>query len=459
MGITKDAAVFTANTSFNDFDDSLVNHLKHVLLSGVGMTLAGTDTKSGKAVIDYVKSCKGPEQAGVWGAGFRTSAEYAALANGTTSHSTELEDDTFPPGTYSVGIFPPIFALGEKLHVSGKQVIEGVVIAWDIAAKLGMVALPMVLRGIGPWCTFPTIGVAAVSAKLLNLDVDTITMAISIAASHCSGLSKQAGTGAHLLESGLCGRSGIAAAMMAKHGLTGNQEILELHPNGYLEAVSGVTNPEVTFGAPFIAANIGIKRYPCCFIQQHPIHSVLDLINRHNIAADDVETVQAFVNPMFTGALPFHHPKDEDEARFSLQHSFAVAFLDRKAWLDNYATERVIAPEVAAFRDRVKIAENTGQNTEGLDGMVSDARSNTLSGLEIPIIISLKDGTQYKTIAPGIDQHLELSEQDVLNKFMDCALRAVTRSRAEQISDIVLSLETVEDISQLMELVTFPDKG
>jgi len=53
------------------------------------------------------------------------------LATGTTSHSTELEDDTFADAIYSVGLFPGIFALGEKLHVSGKEGIEAFVIAWD----------------------------------------------------------------------------------------------------------------------------------------------------------------------------------------------------------------------------------------------------------------------------------------------------------------------------------------
>ena len=121
MGTTRDIAEFAHKTTFNNFDSNLVKHVKNVLLSGVGMTLAGVNTGAGKAVISYVKECAAPQEAGVLGAGFRTSAEYAALANGTTSHSTELEDDIMPELIYSVGIFPGVFALGEKLHVSGKK--------------------------------------------------------------------------------------------------------------------------------------------------------------------------------------------------------------------------------------------------------------------------------------------------------------------------------------------------
>lgn len=124
MGTTKDIAEFAHKTAFDDFDAGLVKHVKNVLLSGVGMTMAGAETRAGKIVFNYFKECAAAQEAGVLGAGFRTSAEYAALANGTTSHYTELEDDTFPEGVYSVGIFPGILALGEKLHVSGRRLLK-----------------------------------------------------------------------------------------------------------------------------------------------------------------------------------------------------------------------------------------------------------------------------------------------------------------------------------------------
>lgn len=41
---------------------------------------------------------------------------------------------------------------------------------------------------------------------------------------------------------------------------------------------------------------------------------------------------------------------------------------------------------------------------------------------------------------------------------MKCALRVLSQSRAEQVAETLLSLEKVEDISELMALLTFPDK-
>ncbi len=445
MGTTREIAEFANKTIFGDFDSGLVKHVKNVLLSGVGMTLAGVSTGTGKVVLSYVRGCTAPQEAGVLGAGFRTSAEYAALANGTTSHSTELEDDTFPEAMYSVGVFPGIFALGEKLHISGKEVIEAFVIAWDIASKLGLASRRMLTRGLATFPAFCTIGVAACSAKMLKLDVEKTTMAVSIAASHACGLLKQTGSGSHLYEAGLAGRNGIVSAVLAKHGLTGQPDILEI-PMGYLDGVAGVTYPDLKLGAPYRAKDICIKRYPCCFVEMHPIDSFIELIEAHNISADDVESVQIDVSPAFIAAVRFHHPKDEDEARFSLPHSVACCFLDKKPWIESYPTERVNNPQVKAFRDKVKIVVHPEWATPEL----------AYGG--IPIAIKLKHGTEYKKISPKITDPIILSDEEVMDKYMKCALRALSQSRAEQVAETVLSLEKVQDISELMTLCTFPDK-
>jgi 2-methylcitrate dehydratase PrpD len=446
MGTTRDIAEFAHKTTFDDFDPALVKHVKNVLLSGIGMTLAGAETGAGKVVFRYVKECAAAQEAGVLGAGFRTSVEFAALANGTISHSTELEDDTFPEGIYSVGIFPGVLALGEKLHVSGKEVIEAFVIAWDIAAKLSMPTIQMLAsRGMRP--AFTTIGVAASSAKILKLGVEKTAMAVSVAASHTHwAVLSQTGTGSHLYEAGLAGRNGVASAILAKHGLTGQPDIMEM-PRGYLQGVAGEAYLLPKLGEPYRVKDVGIKKYPCCYLEMHLIDGFIELIDAHNISADDVESIQVDVTPIFLNYVRFQHPKDEEEARFSLPHSIACCFLDKRPWIESYSTERVNHPQVRAFRDRVKMAVHPEWATPELPW-----------GREIPIAIRLKDGTEYKKVCPKATDPIIVSDEEVMDKYMKCALRVLSRNRAEQVADIILSLEKVLDISELMTLCTFPDR-
>lgn len=446
MGTTRDIAEFACKTTFDNFDSGLVKLVKNVLLSGIGMTMAGANTGAGKAVLSYVKECTAPQEAGVLGAGFRTSAEYAALANGTTSHSTELEDDSPDITCSSVGIFPAVFAFGEKLHISGKEVIEAFVIAWDISEKLALPAMRILaVRGMGPYSG--TTGIAASSAKMMKLDLNKTTMAVSIAASHTNWcILSQTGTGAHLYEWGLAGRNGIAAAILAKHGLTGQPDILE-SPRGYLYGVAGEVYTIPKLGEPYRVRNIGIKKYPCCYLEMHPIDGFIDLIEAHNISADDVESIQVDVSPIFANTIRFQHPKNDEEARFSLPHSIACCFLDKKPWIESYSNERVNNPQVKAFRDKVKMIVHPEWATPELPW-----------GGEIPIAIRLKDGTEYKKVCPKPTDPIVISDEEVMDKYMKCALQVLSRSRAEQVAETILSLENVKDISELMTLCTFPDK-
>jgi hypothetical protein len=79
-------------------------------------------------------------------------------------------------------------------------------------------------------------------------------------------------------------------------------------------------------------------------------------------------------------------------------------------------------------------------------------------GREIPISIRLKDGTEYKKVCPKATDPIIVSDEEVMDKYMKCALRVLSRNRAEQIAEIILTLEKVQDISELMTLCTFPDK-
>jgi 2-methylcitrate dehydratase PrpD len=447
-GTTRDIAEFALKTSYDDFDEKLRQRTKEILLDSVGMTLPGAKMAQGIAAINYIKEQRAPEEAGVWGAGFRTSAEWAAAANGCSSHTTELEDDTYPDGTYQVGIFPGIFALGEKLHISGKQAMEGFVIAFDVAAKLGLASLEAMTRGFCGPALHSTIGVAASAAKMLKLDLEKTINAVSISASQASGLVKQTGSGIHLYEAGKSSKDGISSAMLAKHGLTGLPNIIEM-PMGYMDSIAGVTDPDLKLGVGgFHSVNIGIKRYPCCFMQQQCMFGFQELIMENNISADDVESIEVDVQPGFMIPVRFQSPENEDQARFSLPHSLAVLLLDKdkKVFLDSYSEAKVHDPRVKALRDKVKLIVHPEWMLPGI------------SGHDNPVKIRLKDGREFSKVCTSADVSMILDVNEVLEKYMDCALRVVSKSRADEIADLVLNLEKVDDIGKISELATYPDK-
>jgi len=444
MGVAKELAEFIRQNKYSDFNSAVVKHTKNLILSGVGMTLAGSKMRAGQAVINYVRECGAPPEAGVMGAGFRTSAEYAALANGSTSHATEYEDVGFPEVIYMCGVFPVAFALGEKLGLSGKEIIQLNIMGYEVQSSLSVTCLAASKRGFQIASIFGCIGAAAMTAKALGLGVDETIMALSLAASQACGLQQQTGTGGHVYESGLCGRNGISAAMLAKQGLTGRPDIFEI-PGGFCDAVAGTVEPKLSLGE-FRIRNCGYKNYPCCFLQQNAIKGVLELIAEHNISADNVDGIRVDISPALARAVRYHHPANDEEARFSLPHSIAACFLDKKISLDCYTEEKARDPSYHAFREKVRLVVHPEWERPGL------------SGAEVPIAIRLKNGKEYRKICPSTDVALFLSDQEIMDNYMERACRVLSRKQAKKAAEMVLSLDQVKDISELMSILTFPEK-
>jgi len=448
MGATTEIAEWVVNTKYSDFDSELVEHTKVLCLDGLGMTAGAVNMTQSRAIIDYVKECAAPPEAGVIAAAFRTSVEYAALANGSIAHTSELEADTFPEGTYMVSVFPTAFALGEKLHLSGKDVIMANIIGYEVTARLALACLPMFDRGFTPAPLTGAVGCAAMAAKMMNLGVHETTMALSLATSQAGGLLRQTGTGAHLYEAGLAGRNGISAAMMAKHGLTGQPDIIEGF-KGLCYATSGVEEPDLQLGT-YRIRDVQMKWYPCCFLEQQSIRTVEEMIREHAIAAEKVESVIVDVYPQFLTAVKYQQPANEDQARFSLPHSIAACFLDSKVFLDSFSDQKVKDPEFHAFREKVKITVNQDFTLPPGAG---------LAGHEIPITIKLKDGTEYRKVAPAMEAETTHSAELIRDKFSECTRRGgFSRDKADRVAKMILSLDEVRDISDLMDLLTFPEK-
>ena len=87
----------------------------------LGVTIAGSHEPGTRILADYARQSAASREAGVIGQGFKTTAELAALVNGTTSHAIDF-DDTFPDLVKynlhpSVCLFPAVLALVEKQHL------------------------------------------------------------------------------------------------------------------------------------------------------------------------------------------------------------------------------------------------------------------------------------------------------------------------------------------------------
>ena len=56
-------------------------------------------------------------------------------------------------------------------------------------------------------------------------------------------------------------------------------------------------------------------------------------------------------------------------------------------------------------------------------------------------------GNGDRKVHPGPSDPIIVSDEEVVDKYMKCALRVLCQSRAEQVAETAISLENVQDIS------------
>jgi 2-methylcitrate dehydratase PrpD len=443
---TKEIADFACNFSFNELSPELVAHIKNLATGYMASTLAGAVLPNGRIVSQYVKSHGAVPLAGVSGGGFRTSLELAALANATFAHATELEDVSFPDGLYALAIFAPVFAVGEHLKASGRDVIEGFVIGYDIASRLGVACADAAGKGWMLSAVFASVGVAGAVARMFKLNHEQTTNALSIGASQGTGLVRQSGTGAHTYEAGFAGRNGVTAAQLARAGLNGNPTILE-GAGGMVDLIAGL--PSFELGEALRVAEIGIRKYPCCGLLQRNIDGVRDLIAEHKLRPDDIANVTVEVNHTFAMYMKYADPTSASQTRFSIEHAVAACFLESRVFLNTFTDEAANDPRFKAFRSKVKM-------------IVHPEWEHGYFPQPSIVTVTLTNGKVIRkecVFARGDVGH-PLEMADIRDKYTGSVDFAGTLSQenAEKARRLLLDLDHLKDVSELTNLFTFADR-
>lgn len=456
MNFTDQISEFTVGVPFEQIPMEVVRVAKEFVLDSVGVQLIGSREPVSKIVREYIKEDGGIPEAGVIGGGFRTSVTHAAFLNGTSNHAPELEACGNFAGSNPLSVIPVALVLGEKLKVSGKRVLEAIIIGFEIQGKMGIATTPG--SHDKGWCAIAvqgTMGAAVTAAKILNLSVDQTKMSLGIAASQAGGLMRQFGSMTHLLEGGFACRNGVTAAILAQKGLTADKRILD-GPSNMWEVMINEQgyNPEKMIrglGDPFYFKSPGtsMKKYPCCFFTHRAIEALLQLVCEHGLSYEDVERVKAGVTPFIKEALVGGaDPRSGDMARFSLEHCLASVLLDKDVTVDSFTNEKVLSHPLREARRKIDLE-------------IHPEWPSGRSALVIPITIKLKNG---KELTHKVDKlkgtmDLPLNRKEQEGRYRSFAQPYLSDSQIEESMECILSLEGVNDITNLMTAVTFGRKG
>ena len=239
---------------------------------------------------------------------FSCRAASAALVNGTAGHALDFDDTQLSSspdrifGLLTHPTIPPLaasLALGERLGVSGRQLLEAYLIGFEVECKMAEAIDPSHYRnGFHSSGTFGIFGAMVSAAKLLGLDAGAIANALAIASSMSSGIRLNFGTMTKPLHVGRAAQNGVMAAELAARGHTGGGDALE-SPWGFFRVftMGAGFDPSRLVGAlgnppSIVSPGVSLKPYPCGSLGHPSMDAMLKLVETHDVKPEQVRGIR-----------------------------------------------------------------------------------------------------------------------------------------------------------------------
>lgn len=457
MGATKTVVNFCSNLRYEVLSPDVVNRVKYLAMDFLGVAARGSLTKSAEIVRNFAKDmAPTAKESVVIGSDIKSTCLYAALANGTASHSLELDDVSSEASAHpGVVVFPTALATGELTRCDGRRFIEGVVIGYEVMVRLGKALGPAshYARGFHPTGTCGAFGAAIAASKILNLDAEQMLSALGIVGSQAAASMEFLTNGASTkrLHPGWAAHSGIIAALLAKRGFVGPSTIIE-GKSGFLHAYSDdsdVGKSVAGLGDRFEIMSVSVKPHACCRYKQGPIDGILKIMSENKLKAQEIEKVTLGI---LKAAFPIiaepkelkYSPRSVVDAQFSMPFGAAVAILHGRASLDEYTVDNLGSPKVKEMMGKVSC--------------VPDPELDQVYPKQWPASVEIvtKDGRRFYTRVeyPKGDPENPLSWEELIEKFNELSSPVFSGDRRRKIISRVNSLETEESISNLAVLLS-----
>ncbi|MFC2062664.1 MmgE/PrpD family protein, partial [Chloroflexota bacterium] len=249
MSVAEELAKYTREFNFYNLPPDVVHHAKRAMLDTLACAIGGYASDASQIVQKQIREMGGIEEATVIGSGLRTSCPGAALCNGVMVRYLDYNDTAFiqteeayRTGYHPSEVIPPILALSERQHLSGKEIITAIVLGYELSLRFleCPVGREMPQRG---WNgdTRGAYIVPLIAGRMLQLDDKQIANAVGISGSNHAVLNildvdGEEYTMTKNLRFPMMAYGGILATLMAQKGFTGPDRVIEGH-HGFVEAV------------------------------------------------------------------------------------------------------------------------------------------------------------------------------------------------------------------------------
>jgi len=449
-------AQIVRSITYDDLGPDTINEAKRLIIDTLACAFGGYASPPSKIVRETVRELGGTAEATIIGSGNRTSCTLATLANGTMMRY--LDNNDYYIGrdpSHTSGNLAPALAVAERQGATGKDLLLSFVVAYEVQIRLcDFAGSPNIWERGWHHATNMQFASAALSARLLNLDETQTANAIAIAASHNNTLAQSQRGNIPMMKASAeatIAKGGVEAALLAKNGLTGPDEIFEGHL-GWARCVAGEVDFEKLL-TPFDKKHPRIldtcmKPYAAEAMTMAPIQASIDVIQKNNINPSDIKSA-VIRFPHYALNKPSWDPKKFDPRnRETADHSFmyctAVAMLDGECGPDQFTAEKLASPvvrELMAATELITDPELTKLWPYSAGGAAE---------------VTLNSGKKYESVCeypPGHPKN-RCSDDVVEGKFRRLSKGLLTDAQQEKIIEASWQIDKCGNVRDFMRLMT-----
>ena len=362
MNNTHALAEFLAGLRYEDLPTSVVEYTEELFLDWLGSALASQNRHPIPLFQRYAQRM-GPAsgKSRVLVDGTSTSAYFAALVNGASSHLVEQDDlhnsSVLHPATV---VFPAALAAAQELGKSGRELILASVAGYEAGIRIGEFLGRSHYRIFHTTATVGTLAAAVAVGKLLGLDSRQFVNCLGSAGTQAAGLWEflRDAADSKQLHTAKAAADGLLAAYLTADGLTGAQNILE-GEQGMAAGMSTDADPSRLvdgLGTRWALCETSYKFHASCRHTHPAADALLGLMQREGLKHGDIAKVTTRVHQ---GAIDVLGrvvvPQTVHQAKFSMGTVLGLIAVHGKAGLVEFEEFSLSDAEVSAFREKVSM--------------------------------------------------------------------------------------------------------
>lgn len=446
VAIAQGIAEWVDGFSFESAPDEVRQAARKALINSVGTGIAAFGLPDAKVVLDLVRQEEVSGPSTILVDGGKSSAQLALFANGTMFTTLTQEETHITSGTHpSETTVPIILTVGERLHSTGRELLEALVIGIETTIAIASHELTPAVKFDN--CAAPgvygTVGAAAAAAKLMKLDRDTTANAVAMAANLAAGLSEavKVGTSEYHFTYAQAGVNGYMAAALAKAGGVAAPTAFE-GDGGFYQLFGAVPREKLheydsagdvlgRLGSSWQIPEMIYKPYPIYFFNSSLVDGAKMIREKDGFSADEIESVKLTIGSLAMASGGPNFPPFRNRDSVLGASAFCVGSMLSRGSLSLKDTQDIDAPDILAIIEKTEIESDDGLMTARIDVQTS------------------KGAFTYDGDSEGRDYRLP--EPDIHQIFLEAASNTLSDEHCRELLGLLDRIEELDNVAKLVE--------